>query len=233
MSAVQKSYKVFLHGGHNVRVTFRNGLRIHAMHEPYRRRLPHIMPPGETLFITFRLHGTVPFSVFRKMQAEHNLLIQQHISDHESVETVKQRLEGRYFVLFDQYIDKCGGSINWLKNTEIAELVKESLFFADKTSYDLHAFCIMHNHVHVLLTNLCEGVPFYKILQRLKRYTAVRANRILNRVGQPFWQPESYDHCVRSAKSFERITAYILNNPVKAGLVDSWEDWPHTYCKYA
>ncbi len=144
------------------------------------------MPPGETLFITFRLHGTVPFSVLRQMQAEHNLLIQQHIKDNESVESVKKQLEGRYFVRFDQYIDTCEDNINWLLNAEIAELVKESLFFADHTSYDLHAFCIMHNHVHVLLTNLCEGVPFYKILQRLKTYTAVRANRILNRIGQPF-----------------------------------------------
>ncbi|WP_157815924.1 transposase [Spirosoma pollinicola] len=223
---------VFLHCGQDVRVTFYDGLRILYMHEPYRRRLPHIMPPGETLFITFRLNGTVPYTVLRQMQEEHSRLVQQHIKENESIEAVKKRLEGRYFVLFDQYIDSCMGSINWLQNAEIAELVKGSLFFGDGTSYDLHAFCIMHNHVHVLLTNLCEGVPFYKILQRLKTYMAVRANRILNRVGQPFWQPESYDHSVRNAKSFERIIAYILNNPVKSGLVDNWEDWPHTYCRH-
>ncbi|RZM09256.1 MAG: hypothetical protein EOO88_49060, partial [Pedobacter sp.] len=87
----------------------------------------------------------------------------------------------------------------------------------------------MPNHVHVLLTIIREDVPFYKILQRIKTYTAVRANRLLNRIGQPFWQAESYDHIVRNKKSFKRIIAYILNNPVKAGFVENWEDWPHTY----
>ena len=44
-----------------------------------------------------------------------------------------------------------------------------------------------------------------------------------------FWQHESYDHVVRNEKEFERILAYIVNNPVKAGLVADWQDWPYTY----
>ncbi|QMW00834.1 REP-associated tyrosine transposase [Spirosoma foliorum] len=190
------------------------------------------MPPGETLFITYRLHGTVPFAILRQLQEEHDWLIQQNSREDESLEVAKKRLEGRYFVSFDQYIDTCRSGADWLKNEEIAELVKQSLHFGHTTHYHLHAYCVMPNHVHVLLTVLCEDMPFYKILQRLKTYTAVRANRLLNRTGQPFWQSESYDHAVRNEKSFKRIVNYILQNPVKAGLVTDWEDWPHSYCQY-
>jgi putative transposase len=70
-----------------------------------------------------------------------------------------------------------------------------------------------------------------KIMHSLKRYTGRQANLILGREGQ-FWQHENYDHVVRDDKEFERIIWYILNNPVKAGLVDSWEKWEWSYCKY-
>jgi REP element-mobilizing transposase RayT len=43
------------------------------------------------------------------------------------------------------------------------------------------------------------------------------------------WQSESYDHIVRDEDEFYRIINYIINNPVKAGLVENWQDWPHTY----
>jgi hypothetical protein len=41
---------------------------------------------------------------------------------------------------------------------------------------------------------------------------------MLVRTGSPFWQEESYDHCVRNDREFERIRAYIEENPVRAGL---------------
>ncbi|GAB4044655.1 REP-associated tyrosine transposase [Spirosoma litoris] len=145
------------------------------------------------------------------------------------MEAAKKRLEGRYFVSFDQYIDGCQSGADWLKNEEIAQLVTQSLHFGHDIYYNLHAYCVMPNHVHVLLTVLREDVPFYKVLQRLKTYTAVQANRLLNRTGQSFWQAESYDHAVRNEKSFKRIVNYILHNPIKAGLVINWEDWPYSY----
>jgi hypothetical protein len=57
-------------------------------------------------------------------------------------------------------------------------------------------------------------------------YTAREANRLLGRAGQPFWQAESYDHWVRDEREWDRIKAYIENNPVRAGLVANAEDYP-------
>jgi REP element-mobilizing transposase RayT len=69
-----------------------------------------------------------------------------------------------------------------------------------------------------------------KWLGPLKGFTAYQANRILGRTGT-FWQQESYDHVVRSGAGLERVRRYIENNPVKAGLAATAEDyrWSSAY----
>ena len=67
-------------------------------------------------------------------------------------------------------------------------------------------------------------------MQSLKRYTARQANKILGREGA-FWQDESYDRMIRDGEEYARIIDYVLENPVKAGLVSKWEEWRWTYCK--
>ena len=108
---------------------------------------------------------------------------------------------------------------------EVARVVAEAVVYHDVElrSYDLHAFVVMPNHVHLLVDPL---QPMAKVMQSLKGYTARQANRLLGRTGQPFWQKESYDHWVRDAAEFAKITHYVEHNPVKAGLVSTPEEWP-------
>jgi REP element-mobilizing transposase RayT len=81
--------------------------------------------------------------------------------------------------------------------------------------YQLHAFVVMPNHVHLLAT---PHVSADQWLGPLKGFTAHEANRLLGTRG-PFWQEESFDRLVRSDEEFDRIRFYIEQNPVKAGLV--------------
>lgn len=77
------------------------------------------------------------------------------------------------------------------------------------------------------------GVPSYivsDIFGSVKKFTARRANSMLGRRGS-FGQDESYDHVIRDDNELERTIWYVLDNPVKAGLVQSWELWPWTYVK--
>jgi len=69
-----------------------------------------------------------------------------------------------------------------------------------------------------------DAPPLSAIMQSLKGYTARKANILLNRTGN-FWQDESYDHEARDEEELDRIVKYVLNNPVKAGLVENWRDW--------
>jgi REP element-mobilizing transposase RayT len=76
-----------------------------------------------------------------------------------------------------------------------------------------------------------DGEEYYslsQIMHTMKGFTAGRANRALGRTGA-FWQHESYDHYARDGAELERIVAYVIGNPVKAKMVERWEDWPWTY----
>ena len=205
---------------------------INAMHTHYQRVLPHILPPGESVFITYRLAGSIPTEVMLRFIEEKQEEIRRIVERENNSATNKKSIQNgnkRYFARFDQYLDKATNGPHWLKQPNVSAIVKEGLHHRDGEDYDLHAYCVMSNHVHLLVTIRHEHRPFHLTLKSLKGYSARKANELLSRTGQPFWQPESYDHVVRDVKEFNRIVAYILNNPVKAGLVESWEEWPHSY----
>jgi REP element-mobilizing transposase RayT len=87
---------------------------------------------------------------------------------------------------------------------------------------ELHAFVVMANHVHLLIS---PRVELPKMMKALKGFTAKRANQILKLTGSPLWQEESYDHLVRDRTEFERVKRYIENNPVRAGLVKEAQEY--------
>jgi len=78
----------------------------------------------------------------------------------------------------------------------------------------------MPNHVHLLIE---PKAPAPKITQYVKGVSARRANELLQRTGQPFWQDESFDRWVRSQREREKIIRDIEMNPVSANLVSEPE----------
>jgi REP element-mobilizing transposase RayT len=125
----------------------------------------------------------------------------------------------------DRFLDQTRVGPLWLRDSAVAALVVDAIRSGERelVHYELGAFVVMPNHVHVLVT---PRVPVPKLTQRLKGYTAREANRILNRTGEAFWQGESYDHWVRNAEEWTRIAGYIERNPVTAGLAARSEDYP-------
>ena len=112
----------------------------------------------------------------------------------------------------------------YLRQPDIAQIVVGSIHKgAELGHYELGAYVIMANDVHLLIRPL---VAPDRLLKSLKGTTAREANRLLGQTGEPFWQKESYDHCVRNRIEFEKIRTYIETNPVKAGLVRNPEDYP-------
>ena len=196
--------------------------------EYYRRRLPHIQIAGSTYFVTFRLKDSLPKDALAKLAKD----------TARSKELPRDKTEldyRRWFGKFDDYLDRILCGETFLKNEQVADLVAESIHYRDGKVYDLIAFCIMPNHVHLVFVPLEKPESaFYsltEILQSLKRHTASQSNLILDRSGT-FWQDESYDHIIRDQAELDRIIKYVLNNPVKAGLVDDWTEWKWFYCKF-
>ncbi|MBC8184133.1 transposase [candidate division KSB1 bacterium] len=203
--------------------------------EYYRRKLPHFQPVEAVLFITFRLVGSLPSHVIDKLEQEKNRMEKMlgKVDDPEIWKELRYEQQKRWFAKYDNYLDNAKDGAKWLGDERIARLVFESLKYRDNKVYRLDAFSIMPNHVHLVAKPLVrqDGILPYsisKILHSLKRYTATEANKILGREGQ-FWQHESYDHVVRDDGEMDRIVQYVLNNPVKAGLVDSWKGWEWNY----
>lgn len=223
----------------------------------YERRRPHIHPPGATLFLTFRLAGSIPRSIVRQYKAKRNWLeaeLNRVAASAERTKTESQILkrdrilefQREWFAKFEDILHRAEHGPLWLAQPAIRELVREKLFMDDGDKYRLDAFSIMANHVHAVfrpfldLPNLREvrdqGRPRFvtdeqtlaEIMQSLKGVTAREANKVLKRRGS-FWETESFDHYVRNEVEFERIVKYTLNNPVKARLVDDWRDWPGNY----
>ncbi|WP_375419379.1 transposase [uncultured Hymenobacter sp.] len=189
----------------------------------YERNLPHRLPPGEAVFLTFRLAGSLPREVLEQLRAETELVQRSLIPEPAQLYAEQKR----YFGRFDAQLAANDSGPTWLRQPDIAALVAQSLHYFDGKSYELVCYCLMPNHVHLVVMLAPDAPPLIKTLQRLKSYTATQANKLLGRTGA-FWQAESYDHVVRKGE-MPRIISYVLENPVKAGLVEDWQQWPYTY----
>lgn len=171
----------------------------------YRRHLPHWQRANSALFITWRLHGSLPRRTLAASLKESNL--------------------GKRFLLVDRELDRAVSGPTWLKDARLAKILVDSLCYGEEhlKLYRLSAYVVMSNHVHILIW---PKVLLPAITKAIKGFTARKANCVLRRTGKPFWQDESFDHAVRSEDKFYRIMKYIERNPVKAGLVPRPEAWP-------
>jgi putative transposase len=167
----------------------------------YRRRLPHIHTEGVAIFLTWRLYGTIA-------RCNRDVVL----------------TSGRAFVEEDRALDRDRHGPQWLSDSRIASVVAEAILRGESARkfYDLHAWVIMPNHVHMLITT---HEPLPTITRWLKGSTARSANRILGLTDKPFWRDESFDRRVRNRDEFRRIQRYIEYNPVSAGFVGSVGDW--------
>lgn len=172
--------------------------------------LPHFDGGEIPQFITFRLGDSLPQIVLDRWREE---------LQGETGFDIDAALRRRIEAYLDQGYGRC-----YLKDERVATMVQNSLLFHDGERYRLSSWVVMPNHLHFLATP-CAGIELSNIQHTLKSYTAHEANKILGRTGQ-FWQVEAFDRFIRNHEHYIRTIAYIENNPVKAGLCRSAEEWP-------
>lgn len=192
----------------------------------YERRLPHWFPRGKALFVTWRLWGSLPRHVLARLKSEPKVKVWNNATP-RGQECPRHRglSAGEHFLNLDRALDRARSGPRWLTNDRVATSVVKVLRKGDEAlgRFRLAAFVIMPNHVHIVMEPFVDPV---RTLKAIKGASGRTSNLILDRVGKPFWQDESFDHWVRNAAEFERIRAYIERNPVTAGLVHRPEDWP-------
>ncbi|MGA8273688.1 MAG: transposase [Candidatus Sulfotelmatobacter sp.] len=103
------------------------------------------------------------------------------------------------------------------------------------TKFDLRVAVVMPDHVHMIFTPLInqQAMEIYSLAEirdAIKGTSAHRVNKMLGRKGR-VWQAESFDHVVRSSENLDAKVAYLIENPVRAGLVGELTDYPWLWRK--
>ena len=175
------------------------------------KHLPHFDSSGNRQFITYRLADALP--AVRRREWEAFLTLED---DQE-----KQRK-------IEAYLDRGYGQCH-LCDPRIAGLVQENFWHHDGIKYQLLAWVIMPNHVHVLVET--GSVPLGEILKSWKSYTAKTANKLLNRTGV-FWEDDYFDVFLRDNEHYRRVVRYIESNPARAGLAKAPGEWAWSSARY-
>jgi len=184
----------------------------------HRRNLPHLYTKDGIYFITFRLADSIPSDKVAEIKAAN-----------DKAEQMDDEKFKRLLKKYDKILDSAVLGKKYLASPKIAEICKYTLHYPDGKDYKLICYCIMPNHIHLVILLLSGNKGISKIMQSIKRISARKSNLVLNRTGK-FWQDESYDRLVRDDKELYFIIKYVLLNPVNAGLVQNWTDWKYTYC---
>jgi putative transposase len=106
---------------------------------------------------------------------------------------------------------------------DYAEFERTLFNVRDTFAWKLHIYCLLPNHYHLIVETTCHDLSTG--MQRLNGRYAQRFNRRYDRTGHVF-QNRFSSYVIESEEHFENTVAYVLANPVEAGLCERPEDWP-------
>ena len=183
-----------------------------------RGRLPHWKKEDGIYFVTFRLADSIPKHVLDSIKAEKEstLKVLENLNRKLSISEEK-KIEALFSEKIQEYLDNGHGACI-LKRAEIAEIAADSIKHFNGQRYDILAWCVMPNHVHVVFRAKNRNKLEY-IVHSWKSFTAHEINKVLGTEGE-VWQREYYDHLVRDEEDLDRVIDYVLDNPIKANLTD-------------
>lgn len=174
----------------------------------YSNHLQHWNQEGKIISINFRLADSLPQSTITQLnQIKENFFNENPTPWTEKTHKIYRSLISK---CQEEMLDRGYGSC-LLRNTDLRNIVDNTLKYHSGKSYNLIAYVIMPNHIH-LVVELYEGVKIEKILHSLKSYSATLINKIRHEDG-PVWMKGRFDRLVRSPKHLRNYVAYIKNNP--------------------
>ena len=127
-----------------------------------------------------------------------------------------------YFITAGTFCKK-----NLLQSERMADMFCQTMYrYRAERKFLLHAFVVMPNHIHLLLT-APEGLTLERVVQFIKGGFSHQAGKLMGNVG-PVWQKSFVDRRVRDLSEFKRYKSYIEQNPVRAGLAATADEY--RYC---
>ncbi|MES2997277.1 MAG: (E)-4-hydroxy-3-methylbut-2-enyl-diphosphate synthase [Verrucomicrobiota bacterium] len=205
-----------------------------AVHKTDASFLPHWQLDGGAYAVTFRLADSLPKEVWEKYHRRRDAL---HMKLAEfsraggsrsllgQILEVRKQLAEIHETEIDPELNRHHGSAIF-RDARFAEIMRDCLLYFDGERYDLLAWCVMPNHVHVVVRTH-KGFPLEQIVHTWKSFTAHEINKTRGAEGG-MWQKESYDHLIRDGEDLRNQVSYVLRNPGRAGL----QDWDFVGCCY-
>lgn len=172
------------------------------------RHLPHWNQDDVIYFVTFRLADSIPEEKLKQWRERRQLW-----EEANKAPLTRDQIEERdelFSKQIDCWLDQGSGSC-LLQNPELSGIVSSAMHFFDGVRYQLEAYVVMPNHVHLMLQPR-QSFTLSKILHSLKSYTANEINKYAKTTGN-VWQEESYDRIIRNPEELSHFRAYIRRNP--------------------
>jgi REP element-mobilizing transposase RayT len=186
----------------------------------HRKKLPHWRQDGVTYFVTSRLADSIPRATMAQWLASRQAWLRQNrmekVADLATQpENIQRAYHQEFTKRFHDLLDACYGSC-CLRQPDVSKLLATLLVGRHEVTCDLDAWVIMPNHFHALVSPRA-GVTLGMITKKWKGGSGREINLLLGKRGR-LWQPEGFDHIVRSEAQFQHYQRYIVENPTKAGL---------------
>ena len=196
-----------------------------------RRRRKHDYPGGGTFVIGCRLQGSITRPAAKRVQA----VVEEYGTDIPPdvywAATAEERIGFRQAATGEYDRRALNGPFHLHHNAAVRKCVEEAIHYREGTHWEVIAYTLMPNHIHLVVRHTHPTWHMGKVLQHFKRHTARACNKILGVIGQPFWQEESYDALVKSQSGLRSHVRYVLLNPVKAWLCKEWRQWPGNWVR--
>ena len=169
--------------------------------------LPHWNRDNTACFVTFRLHDSIPAEKWQALDAERKAWLAAHPQPWE--DDVAREYHQRFSATAQKWLDNGYGSC-LMSEDRVRLQVEQAVWHFAGQRYDLYAFVVMPNHVHVLFQPF-RGCDANAIVSSWKSFTSHGINRLLGKTGT-VWQKESFDTLVRNDRHFHTIIRYIREN---------------------
>jgi putative transposase len=105
----------------------------------------------------------------------------------------------------------------------VALVLTQILRGADQEQLAILAYCFMPDHVHLLVEGREERSDCLRFIARAKQYSGFYYERAF---GQPLWQRYSFERTLRDEEATLSVARYIVENPLRARLVERVTDYP-------
>lgn len=171
-------------------------------------KLPHWNQDASIQFVTFRLADSLPREKIEKLSAIRKTILSK--SPNMSPDELKREYQRRIGPIESRLLDAGFGECI-LQFKPIRKSVEEAIFFLHGKFYQIIAFVIMPNHVHLLI-HMLPNHTIFEVMKSIKGFSARKINENIGQEGK-IWQCDYFDRIIRNREHYDNTLEYIKANP--------------------